>query len=122
MPRKKKEQILEETREAVKQLVEDVVEETTSGRVPGKVVKGLKTPWMAKDIEKVFPLCEFTPEETIPVTYNGVKYQLFAGVSMATPTIIRDIYLEHRRKMRRIGAELVGRGIEVAAGALNKEG
>ena len=122
MPRKKKEQIRQEAQDAIAQLVDEAIEETTGERVPGKIVKGLKTPWTAKDIERVFPLCEFTPEETIPVTYQGVKYQLFSGVSMVTPTIIRDIYLEHRRKMRRVGSELAGRGVEIAAGALNKEG
>lgn len=112
---------------AAKKIVSELVEATVAKeeekgeRIPGKIVNGRKTIWTQKDIEARFPICEFTPDETIPVIYNGIRYQLIADVSMVAPTIIRDIYLEHRRKMRQIGKGLVGVTVYPGAGALTPQ-
>ncbi len=120
---KKKERLQEAAKKAVDALVEEVIEERVSGenRVPGKVVHGTKTPWTRADMDKAYGICEFTPDETIPVTVNGQMYQLIAGVGMIAPTIIRDTYLEHIRRNRRVGQGLEQRGVtkESYGGALS---
>ena len=117
MRRKKKEQIVKEVKAKIAELAEAVAEEVVTERIPGQVVHGLKTPWTYGDVDRAFPPCTIMPEETIPVTYNGVRYQLLSGVEMTVPTIIRDIYFEHRRRTRDAGKSLKGMGIMVEAGA-----
>lgn len=113
--RKSKKQVAEEAKEAVGKLVEEAVKTAEEGgdRVPGKKVHGVKTPWMRSDVDKAFPLCSFTPGKTMPVTYNGVRYQLIEGVEMLVPTIVRDIYNESEKKMREAGRNLPQQGFPV---------
>jgi len=81
-----------------KKLEEGIVVKDTKQEIkPGQTIHGSKVPWTRQDVEKAFPICAFVPDETIPVTYNGVMYQLIAGVECLVPTIIRDIYQDYRR-------------------------
>ena len=65
-----------------------------------------KQPWTMGEIEKVFSLIEYTPDETVPVTWNGVSIQCFAGVSQLMPTCFKDIMEDRKRRMRLIGKSL----------------
>ena len=51
-------------------------------------------------MERLYPMVELTPDENIPVTVNGVRYDLFADKPCKVPSIIRDTYIEHRRLNR----------------------
>jgi len=104
--------------------------EAKEPRVPGKVVHGQKTPWTLKDIEEAradngdlaFPLCEFTPEDTVKVTWNGVMVQFIAGVSQLMPTCFRDQYLETKRRTRAKKPIMVSTGeiqVDLGAGSLD---
>ncbi len=106
--------VKEKARELVQKLVDEVTDEVESEgeRVPGKVVRGNKTSWTDADLVKVHGLATFTPEETIPVTINGVRYQLFDGYEMTVPKIVKQIYDEHRKRQRNIGAGLAALGIK----------
>ena len=95
--------------------------EATEERMPGKVVRGQKTSWTLKDVENIFPICEFTPDDTVQVTWNGVMIQFIAGCSQIMPTCFRDLYLETKRRTRASKPIMVSTGkidIEPGAGAL----
>lgn len=104
-------------KELVRKAVEEVVEQVTreveaeGERVPGKIVRGAKTAWTDADLVKAHGLTTFTPEETIPVTINGVGYQLIADYEITVPRIVKQIYDEHRKRARSIGAGLAALGI-----------
>lgn len=103
MPRKSKAQIKSEAKQVIEEFVEQTIkekEEAQAERVPGMTLHGVKTSWRRSDVDKAFPICSFIPDETIPVTYNGVRYQLLSGIECLVPTIIRDIYNDRRRRIR----------------------
>ncbi len=113
----------ENPEEVLETIAQDMVaeEEAEGERVPGKVVHGQKTSWTMKDIEAVFPVVEFTPEDTICITWNGVMRQFIAGVSMLVPTCFRDIYLDTKRRSRAKPDIVVSTGkinVDLGAGAL----
>lgn len=126
MPKSKK-QLKDEARKAVSAVIEGVIEEKVAEgeRIPGKEVHGLKTPWTEKDVWDTFGGCTFVPGESIPVTYNGVRFQLLADRENHMPTIVRDIYLEHVKRTRRAGKSIPGAGFEttiaIGAGGLPPE-
>ncbi len=84
------------------------VMERPKGRVPGQTItddkgrKQGKVPWTMKAIENIFGLCEYTPDETCPVTWNGVSIQCIRGVSQLMPTCFRDILLDRKRRMGQV--------------------
>ncbi len=118
MARKTKRQLQETAQAAVSELVEKVAEEQESNqdRIPGKVVRGVKTPWTVREMDKTYGITTFTPEETIPMTISGIKFQLFEGMEITCPTIVKVEYDNYRRRMRRIGRDLIGRGIQQMGG------
>ena len=119
MPRKTKRQLHEEARRATEALIEKEAEESIAEkgeRVPGKVVHGIKTPWTRGDIERAFGIVEFVPGETIAFIYNGVMFQLIADAKNTVPTIIKQMYEERQRKMRRAGTRLPDVGFETIIG------
>lgn len=119
MPKYGKRQTRQEAKAVLHELVETVVQEQEAigeERIPGQVVRGLKTPWTVRDIEARFPIVSFLPEETATITYNGVRYQFLADKEMHVPSIIRDTYLDSRRRTRAVGKELRALGIQVEAG------
>ena len=61
---------------------------------PGQVIQGLKTPWHDKEAADIDGVIEFTPIETVPFTWNGIRYQFINGVSIAIP---KTVYEEYRR-------------------------
>ena len=81
--------------EALEEIVPEIqkeVETKVEGRVPGQKIGGNKTPWTEADLNEKFPIVPFTPMETIPITWNGVRYQCFAGHEMHVPSVIKEIY------------------------------
>jgi len=86
---------------------------------------GLKVAYSRKDLDRIYGICGFVPEETLPVTVHGVRYQLITGVPMMCPTIIRDTYLRHREILRTAAAGKFDTGfetqIDLGAGALPPE-
>jgi hypothetical protein len=43
-----------------------------------------------------FPTVTFTPEETVPLTFNGVTVQAHAGVPMTVQKCFKEIYDKKR--------------------------
>ncbi len=124
MARKTKRQLQEAAQVAVSELVEKVAEEQESNqdRVPGKVIRGVKTPWTVKEMDKAYGIITFTPEETIPITVSGIKFQLFADREITCPSIVKWTYDDYRKRTRGIGRDLAGRGIvKMGGGALSPE-
>jgi hypothetical protein len=54
--------------------------------------------WSPQDMAR-FPIKTFEPRETIPVTFNGLTYQLIDGQEVTVPEPIYTIYQEHRRAL-----------------------
>jgi hypothetical protein len=54
--------------------------------------------WSPQDMRQ-FPTKTFTPRETIPVTFNGLTYQLVDDQEVTVPEPIYTIYQEHRRAL-----------------------
>ncbi len=113
--------ILEEATEKA-----EVKREEGFKREPGMTFDGAKIPWTKKDIEERFPIVELLAEETVPIIWNGVTYQLIQGATHYVPNVIRDSYLRHRGEMRKAGKNL-GEGsgfnaiVNLGAGALEEE-
>ena len=80
---------------------ERIQNESGGERVPGKVVNGQKTIYTENDLIKMFPIVTFTPEETVPLIFNGVRYQAMNGVEMHVPQCIKEIYDRHKRELRK---------------------
>ena len=126
-----------EAKEALRELYEEVegeIEERkkrTVGRQPGEIVdRGKpsehKEPWNLADIEKAFPQITFTPEETIPVTFQGHTWYLQTDNTVTVPSVIKGIYDEHRRLNRRTPTVLITPGgdavhVSPGVGALEPE-
>ena len=67
-----------------------------AGKLSGKV------PWTHKKCEEAFGIVEYTPDETLPVTYNGVRVMCFAGLPMLMPGCHKAI-LERRKQKKQSG-------------------
>ena len=104
----------------------DKPEESPKERIPGQVVRGTKTTWTKADMDRIYGICEFTPEETVPITINGIRYQCIAGYTMLCPTIVKQVYENRKRVLREsgkvlphdLGYETI---VELGAGALPPE-
>ncbi len=91
-----------------KELLEDLtqeaekkVEEAPEGRVPGLAIGDTKTSWTYNDCVEKFPIVTFTPEETIPLIFNGVRVQAIEGYEMHVPKCFYTIYQQHRAMLRK---------------------
>ena len=95
-------------------------DETTGGRVPGRIVRGEKTSWTYQDMVKRFPIVSFIPDDTIPLTWNGVKVQAITGLEMHVPKPFYEIYQRRKASMRPQKAP-PGIIVELGAGAFPAE-
>jgi len=84
----------------IKEELETKVEETPKGRVPGLTVGGTKTTYTYQDLVNIFPIVSFIPEETVPLTYQGVRVQAYYGVEMHVPKCFKDVYDHSRFEQR----------------------
>jgi len=118
-------------KEELQKVVEEVIDEADSeldeivfpkGAQPGDVINGFKVGWTESELNKRFPIVKFIPEETIPITWNGIRYQCFAQVEMHVPEPVKEIYDRHRREQARATVNLEADGfvpiINLGAGAL----
>lgn len=120
------EEFVEETdTEAVSLLREYLAKhqkEQPTERIPGRTVRGIKTAWSYSDMVKRFPISSFVPEETIPLTWNGVTVQAYSGIEMHAPKPFYDLYREHRKRLGEGSKNLPdGFIIDLGAGALPPE-
>jgi hypothetical protein len=72
--------------------VETKAQEKAEGRVPGRIVGGSKTGYTYSDLVKMFPIVTFTPLETLPLNFQGVRVQALSGVEMHVPSVYKEIY------------------------------
>ena len=79
------------------------IAEAEESSLPGTIVSGRKKPWTRADVEARFPKVSFVSAVTEPVTFQGVSYQLLAGIETMVPQPIYDIYLQSQRKKRMAG-------------------
>lgn len=101
----------------LKKLKEKYKDQDEGARVPGKVVRGIKTAWTYKDMCEKFPIVDFVPRETIKVTWNGVMVQLYAGVEFHVPKPIYDLYNRRLAELDR-KPNIPGVIVEIGAGPL----
>ena len=91
-------------------------------RVPGLTIAGSKTTYTYRDLCEMFPIVSFIPEETIPLTFQGVSVQAIEGLEMHVPECYKRIYDNHRKALREAGKSLISMGyptiIELGAWAL----
>ncbi len=83
-----------------------------TGRKTGKVL------WTLQHCDEYFGTVEVIPDETLPVTFNGVMIQCFAGVSQLMPKCHADILEGRRKRIRRMANE--HKEIVVSTGVMTK--
>ena len=79
------------------------------GSIYQTTVKGGKTvtrkrAWTWDDLKKDkvrFPETRFTPERTVPVTWNGLNVQFVAGETVTVPEVFVGIYMESLKDTHR---------------------
>lgn len=87
----------------LKELVDAVAKEKvaeSTPHIPGAKTSFGKVPWTRTAFEAKFSKITFTPEETIPITWNGLRYQLIADMETSVPFPIKQIYDEWRKNQR----------------------
>jgi len=94
-----------------------VITAAMSGRQPGTIIGDTKVVYTYQDLEGMFSIVSFTPEETMPLTYQGVRVQALAGVEFAVPKCFKDIYDKTRRPKTQMKKELADMGIKIDEGA-----
>lgn len=114
------ETIEDDERALLSKLSRKYKDENSGERVPGKKVKGQKTPWTYKDMCERFEIVAFIPDETIPLNWNGVKVQAFSGIEMHVPKPFYELYNSHKAALRPQKAP-PGIVVELGAGALPNE-
>lgn len=87
-----------EEKQLLSRLAKKYRDQEAGERMPGRRVKGQKTIWTYHDMVERFDIVDFTPEETIPLSWNGVKVQAYAGIEMHVPKPFYDLYNKHRRE------------------------
>lgn len=85
-----------------------------------------KVPWTRAVVEKQFPMVEIFPEDTLPLTWNGITYHIFEGHPIMVPQPHADIYRRYQRNKHAPKAGVVvvdGQAIVVrhGAGGLNDD-
>ncbi len=126
--RKPLEQVVVETNETIEEaekrlrdkLVTKYQARDEESRQPGKVIDGKKIPWTMKDMEARFPMVNFVPDETVPLTWNGVKVYAIAGIEIHAPKPFYDIW-NHRKAELMKSPNFPGIQVEAGAGALPPE-
>lgn len=124
MPRQRREKLIAKAQEALSPVIERAIEEELKNqeRIPGRVVNGQKTPFTDADLVAIHGITTFIPEETVMVSCNGVRYQLFADREMTVPKNIYNQYTEYRRRKRQSVRNLAALGIEsLGAGGLSPD-
>lgn len=119
-----KREIIPAVEEAIAEVTEEVMRDT-SDLPPGTVIgkgtqRARKVPWTMATIREVYPDITFTPEQTLPVTFNGVSMHLVSGVEVTCPSVFKGLYDDYRASVRRHGSGNVATpygGVTVLSGA-----
>ena len=103
-----KEAAKEAAREALEIAFNEAEEEFYGDKPPGTIVdlhkpNARKIPYTRAWLEKNYPMVSFIPDETVPVNWNGIKYQLISGEEINVPLPIKGIYDDTRRLQSRMG-------------------
>ena len=114
------ETIEDEERALLAKLSKRYKDEETGERRPGKTVRGTKTAWTYNDMLERFPVVSFIPDETLPLTYQGVKHYCHAGIESHVPKPFYDIYNRRKRELQPKNPP-PGILVELGAGALPAE-
>lgn len=122
---KSKSKLREAVHEAMEEVVAEEEEALLADRKPGQILDrtkltARKVPWTRRDITGGYPAVTFTPEETIPITVHGQRWQLISDQVITVPSIIKEIYDEHRRAIRaspRVLVSPAGDTVHVLPGA-----
>jgi len=118
-------EVLEEITQELESKVVEEAEMKVTGRKPGVTVGGTKTTYTYRDLCEMFPIVKFTPEETIPLTFQGVRVQALANIEMHVPECFEKIYRQHRKTLSTAGRTLPQLGyenvVELGIGALPPE-
>ena len=115
----------QEAQEIIEELQKEVaiaVETQPTKRVPGLTVGGTKTSYTFRDLCEMFPIVAFIPEETVGLTFQGIRVQALSGIELHAPSCFKKIYDNHRKAQREAGSKLPDTGyvplVELGAGAL----
>lgn len=123
---KTKEQIKQDIQDFAKEAVEEL---PVGNQAPGTIIDrnkltARKAPWTLHSLKDFYGEVTFTPEETMPVTVNGVRVVLEADKPFTGPACFQGVYEECRRLRRlpqRISTILGPVDITLGAGALDPE-
>lgn len=101
-----KEEVKKAMEEVAEEVIEEVASESMQDKPPGTIVdrgkpSARKVPWTRGYLKTAFPQVTFVPEETIPITVQGITFQLIADQEVTVPSVVRGIYDDHRKAMRR---------------------
>ncbi len=83
--------------EAALEDAEDVEIAVEEDNRPGRHIGGEKVAWQESDLLERWDVVSFMPAETVPISFNGIRYQLIAGQEMHVPEVIVRLYNEHVR-------------------------
>ena len=120
----------EKLKQAVEDVLQEVVKEDATERIPGMILDAgklttHKLPYKRSDLERIYPMLTFTPEETIPITLQGITYQLEADKPITVPSAIKDIYDNYRKSRRQSAGVLMTAygpvNVQPGVGALEPE-
>ena len=113
-----------EAKEAVAEVAQEMddgikpaITSLESGRQPGSIIGDTKVIYTYNDLVRMFPIVDFVPEANVPLTFQGVKVQAYAGVEMHVPKCFKDIYDKSRRRNPEMRRELRDMGIHIEEGA-----
>ncbi len=68
--------------------VEDVEIDQEEDNRPGRHIGGEKIAWKESDLLERWPVVAFVPSETLPISFNGIRYQMIAGRECHVPSVI----------------------------------
>lgn len=77
-----------------------------------------KIPYTYEYLCETFPMVEWTPMRTCPISYNGVLIHVWAGETVKTPACFRDIYMDSELQT----AKALGQQAKILASAGGSDG
>lgn len=79
-------------------LAEKKAEDAPRVRTPGATVEGSKIPFTEKDLIDIHGLYTFIPDDTRPITIQGVRVQLLKGYEITTAKCFYNYYQQCKRE------------------------
>ena len=129
--RKAKRQLKGESAATVQAVAEEIAElaegrtEQEANLKAGTIIGDRKIPYTRKDLDEIYGTTEFIPDETIPITLQGIRFQMVAGRETCVPKEVKAIWDRRKRMLANPSTTLGDRGyatvVEHGAGALPPE-